>query len=374
MAYNVILTTRVGDIVKLEEKMENNPLDNQIIRMSNIIARKNPKNNKTKEQLTHTEKRLFYMSLAQAKNIDDKGIVKLKKTDVFEKLGINDKDMYSRYRELFKEMQFKTYYEFDTEDGWDDGFLIYRTAMTKHYFHVYFDLTYIPLLRELQQSTTMFFDDILKFECTHSISLYQFIRSLNKHPKFNDCYDFSTSELKKLFGLSEDSYMRKKDGFNRNQFEKQTIDKAVEEINSKSSLIQNVRYEKHKKGNRVAFYRVYFENLQLPSLDDENISLTNTDTVLAEEPIEDGDCLNYQLFRECLSYLEPITNAQIREIYELATECVEQSNTFEIDMYKYLSSKITQLKAYNQPVTSKRGLIKTFIRADINKKFEEIYG
>lgn len=359
--------------MKLEEKTENNPLDNQIIRMSNIIARKNPKNNKTKEQLTHTEKRLFYMSLAQAKNIDDKGIVKLKKTDVFKKLGINDKDMYSRYRELFKEMQFKTYYEFDTEDGWDDGFLIYRTAMTKHYFHVYFDLTYIPLLRELQQSTTMFFDDILKFECTHSISLYQFIRSLNKHPKFSNHYDFSTSELKKLFGLSEDSYMRKKDGFNRSQFEKQTIDKAVEEINSKSSLIKNVWYEKHKKGNKVAFYRVYFENQQLPSLD-EKISTSSNNTVLAEEIIEDGDYLNYKLFRECLSYLEPITNAQIREIYELAADYIGHSNTIETDVYKYLSNKITQLKAYNHPITSKRGLIKTFINADVKKKFEEIYG
>lgn len=358
--------------MKLTKKNLVNPLDNQIIRMSNIIARKNPKNKNTKEQLTHTEKRLFYMALSQANAIDDKGIVKLKKTDVFEKLGISDNNMYSRYRELFKEMQFKTYYEFDTEDGWDDGFLIYRTAMTKHHFHVYFDLTYIPLLREMQQSTTMFFDDILKFECTHSISLYQFIRSLNKHPKFSNCYDFSTTELKTIFGLDENSYMRKNGGFDRSNFEKYTIDAAVKELNEKATLIRNICYKKHKKGNRVAFYRVCFENQQLPSLD-EKISTSSNNTVLAEEIIEDGDCLNYQLFRECLSCLEPITNAQIRELYELATECVEQSNTFEIDVYKYLSSKVTQLKAYNQPITSKRGLIKTFINADIKKKREEIY-
>ena len=246
--------------------------------------------------------------------------------------------------------------------------------MTKYYFHVYFDLTYIPLLRELQQSTTMFFDDILKFECTHSISLYQFIRSLNKHPKFSNYYDFSTAELKNIFGLDENAYMRKNSSFDRSNFEKYTIDTAIRELNEKATLVKNVHYKKHKKGNKVAFYRVFFENQQLPSLNEIDLPAETSTATPADEPIEDGDYLNYKLFRECLSYLEPITNAQIREIYELAADYIGHSNTIETDVYKYLSNKITQLKAYNHPITSKRGLIKTFINADVKKKFEEIYG
>lgn len=357
----------------MKVKDTSNPFDNALIKMSNILARKTPRHSKNKETLSITEQRLFYMVLSQANTIDDKGIVKLKKTDVFEKLGVDDTNMWTRYKEYFKTMQMKTYYDFDTENGWESGFLIYKVSMTKNFFHVKFDNDYVSLLKQADSWTTMFFDDIMKFECKHTAPLYQRLRSLNKHPKFSNYYDFSTSELKEIFGLSKDDYIILSNGkFNRTQFEKQTIIKAIEEINTKSSLIKNVNYEKHKKNGKVAFYRVYFENQQLPSFDEldapAGIISPNND-----EPIEDGDYLNYQLFRECLDYLEPITNAQIREIYELATEYVEQSNTFEIDIYKYLSSKVTQLKAYNQPITSKRGLIKTFINADIKKKHEEIY-
>lgn len=353
------------------------PFDSALIKMSNILARKTPRHSKNKETLSMTEQRLFYMVLSQANTVDEKGIVKLKKSEVFKKLGIDDKDMWSRYKDYFKSMQMKTYYDFNySEDEFESGFLIYKVSTTKNYFCVKFDNDYISLLKKADKWTTMFFDDIMKFECKHTAPLYQRLRSLNKHPKFDKYYDFNTSELKEIFGLSADDYVKKSGSqvgsFDRLNFEKYTLNKAIEEINTKSSLTHNVWYEKHKKGNRVAFYRIYFENLQLPSIGDENI-MTSTDTIPIEKTIEDGDYLNYQLFRECLNYLEPITNAQIREIYELATEYVEQSNTFEIDIYKYLSSKVTQLKAYNQPITSKRGLIKTFINADIKKKHEEIY-
>ena len=338
-----------------------NPYDDALVKMSHILARKG-------NSFTVLEQKLFLMAVSQVENADDKGLVKLSKQDVFEKLHIDDTNVWTRYKTIFYAMRKKTRVTFETEETWVDGDLIYKIISTKHYFHVYFDPEYLPLLKNLKKEyTIMALEDVLKFESKFSLMLYQFIRSLNKHPKFDNYYDFSTSELKEVFGLSKDDYCKKDGKFDRFNFEKYTLKIAIDEINQKSFLLKDMKYEKHKKGNKVSFYRIYFKNQQLPNLN-SSVSVSPT------EIIEDGDYLNYQLFRECLSYLEPITNAQIREIYELATECVEQSNTFEIDMYKYLSSKITQLKAYNQPVTSKRGLIKTFIRADINKKFEEIYG
>ena len=50
-----------------------------------------------------------------------------------------------------------------------------------------------------------------------------------------------------------------KDGhFNRTTFENRTIDIAVKDINEKSKCIQNLRYEKVKKGNRVQYYLFTF--------------------------------------------------------------------------------------------------------------------
>ena len=52
--------------------------------------------------------------------------------------------------------------------------------------------------------------------------------------------------------------MRKKDSFNRSEFERKTVNTAVKEINEKSKCIQKLRYEKVKKGNRVQYYLFTF--------------------------------------------------------------------------------------------------------------------
>ena len=57
-----------------------------------------------------------------------------------------------------------------------------------------------------------------------------------------------------MFGLSKSDYMRKNDSFNRSEFEKKTINKAVDEINKKSKCIKNLTYRKVKKGSRIQYY------------------------------------------------------------------------------------------------------------------------
>ena len=66
--------------------------------------------------------------------------------------------------------------------------------------------------------------------------------------------DYSTKQLKMMFGLSKSDYMRKNDSFNRSEFEKKTINKAVDEINKKSKCIKNLTYKKVKKGSRIQYY------------------------------------------------------------------------------------------------------------------------
>ena len=70
--------------MKLKDKKLENSLDNKIIKMSNILARRTPKSKINREPFTLAEQQLFYMSLTKANEISDKGIIKLKKTEVFE--------------------------------------------------------------------------------------------------------------------------------------------------------------------------------------------------------------------------------------------------------------------------------------------------
>lgn len=65
--------------------------------------------------------------------------------------------------------------------------------------------------------------------------------------------DYSTRKLKMMFGLSIDDYMRN-DHFDRYNFERKTINKAVDEINKKSKCIKNLTYKKVKKGSRIQYY------------------------------------------------------------------------------------------------------------------------
>lgn len=97
----------------------------------------------------------------------------------------------------------------------------------------------------------------------------------------------TTKELKELFGMTKDDYVYK-GAFNRALFERKSIDVAVQDINEKSKCINNLRYEKKKKGNRVQGYVFYFDytdpnNFRKTFNQPEQLSLDDMDTVDTEE-------------------------------------------------------------------------------------------
>ena len=362
----------------MKEKKEVYSLDNQIIKMSNILARKTPKHSKNKESLTQTEQRLFYMALAKANTIDEKGVVKLKKTEVFNKLGINDTNMWSRYKEFFKAMQMKTYYDFDySEDEFEAGFLIYKVQATKNFFHIWFDISYIPLLKSVDKYTTMFFDDIMKFESKHTAPLYQRIRSLNEHPKYSNYFDFSTKELKDMFGLTINDYVNSNGKFDRSNFEKKTLNKAVEEINSKAALVKNVTVEKHKKGNKVQFYRIKFENQKLLSLKDldENAVPGQTsidDFIDVDTEMDKNKTFGfyYSDMRNVLDQYAVFTNEQIDYIYVMA-----RSITMKTVDFGYVLPDMIQVEIEMETMKFLNRLaMELRMNKDINNKYKYLIG
>ena len=228
-----------------------NDLHNQIIAMDNELA-------KQATNFTVEEQRLFYITLASIKPNQKSSIIEIDKKAVLDMLGFQSQNQYSRLRPMFTKMIKKSLILSGDDEIWNDGFLFYKCRTTKKKIYIYVDDEYIPLLIKLQPGfTRLLSDDAISFKSKYSMILYQQIMRLNNKGDFG--VGFTTKELKTLFGLSKDDYVKKDGHFNRTTFENRTIDVAVKDINEKSKCIQNLRYEKRKKNGRVQGYVFFFD-------------------------------------------------------------------------------------------------------------------
>lgn len=241
---------------KMNQKNEtyqfpDNDLHNQIIAMDNELA-------KQATNFTVEEQRLFYITLASIKPNQKSSIIEIDKKAGLDMLGLKSQDKYSRLRPMFTKMIKKSLILSGDDEIWNDGFLFYKCRTTKKKIYIYVDDEYIPLLIKLQPGfTRLLSDDAISFNSKYSMILYQQLMRLNNKGDYG--VGFTTKELKTIFGLSKDDYVKKDGHFNRTTFENRTIDVAVKDINEKSKCIQNLRYEKRKKNRRVQGYVFYFD-------------------------------------------------------------------------------------------------------------------
>ena len=255
-----------------------NSLQNQVIKMSNTLAEKSTR-------FTVFQQKLFYVSLASLKldenstktdeKLDENSTktdeklekkesneVRINKQELFEYLNIsNDTGRWTRVRNEFQKLASNSYIRFGDDDYYIDGFIICGVRSTKYNIYVRFDTYFLPLVEELADNyVRLLDDDVVSFDSKFSMMLYQNLLK-DKWKLTNPDFlgiDYSTRQLKMMFGLSKDDYMRKKDSFNRSEFERKTVNTAIKEINEKSKCIQKLRYEKVKKGNRVQYYLFTF--------------------------------------------------------------------------------------------------------------------
>lgn len=237
-------------------KNDNNSLKNQVIAMSNILAEKSTR-------FSVVQQKLFYVCLASLKQgTNQKNEIQINKQELFNCLGIEkETGRYTRIKSEFEHLAHNSFVEFETTDGFSQGFLIYNIRLSKNTFFVQFNDYYLPLVQELANNyVRLLDDDVISFNSKYSMMLYQNLMK-DKWKLTNVDHlgiDYSTRQLKMMFGLSKDDYMRKNDSFNRSEFEKKTINKAVNEINKKSKCIKKLTYKKVKKGNRVQYYLFTF--------------------------------------------------------------------------------------------------------------------
>ena len=220
--------------------------------MSNILAEKSTR-------FSVMQHKLFYVCIASLKHgINTKNEVEINKQELFNCLGIEkETGRYTRIKGEFEQLAHNSFVEFDTTDGFSQGFLIYNIRLSKNTFFVKFNDYYLPLVQELANNyVRLLDDDVISFSSKFSMMLYQNLMK-DKWKLTNVDHlgiDYSTKQLKMMFGLSKSDYMRKNDSFNRSEFEKKTINKAVDEINKKSKCIKNLTYRKVKKGSRIQYY------------------------------------------------------------------------------------------------------------------------
>lgn len=237
--------------------MSKSTLENKVIAMSNILAEKNT-------YFTTTQQKLFYVSIASLRNgVNIHDEVEINKHDLLEFLGMeNDSNRYIKLRKELKQLQLNSLIEFNDKDGYSSGCIIYNARMTRDTVYIRFNNYYLPLMQNLSDNFVRFLnDDLVGLKCKNSMMLYQ---NLMKDKWKMSCADFlgvdySTTQLKDMFGLTKDSYMATSGNFNRTLFEKKTINKAVEELNKKSKCINNLRYDKVKEGNKVKYYKFTFD-------------------------------------------------------------------------------------------------------------------
>ena len=251
-------------------------LHEQIIAMDNTLARKSTK-------FTVDEQRLFYITLASIKPDQKGNEIEIDKKAMIDMLGFESQNVYSRIRGMFKKLAMASWIEFGDDEIFDDGFLISAIRTTKRKVYVTIADKYIPLLIELAPGfTRLLSDDAISFKSKFSMLLYQQLMRWSHKGIFGA----TTKELKELFGMTKDDYVYK-GAFNRALFERKSIDVAVQDINKKSKCINNLRYEKKKKGNRVQGYVFYFDytdpNNFKKTYKHEQLSLDDMDTVNTEE-------------------------------------------------------------------------------------------
>lgn len=238
---------------------DNNTLKNQVVAMSNILAKKSTR-------FSVTQQKLFYASLASLKcGVNERNEVKINKQELFNFLGMeNDTSRWSRLRKELRQLAKNSYIEYGEDKELRDGFLIYSfdSNRDRSYIFIRFNDDYLPLIKDLSNNfVRLLDDDLVTLKSKYSMMLYQNLMK-DKWKMSNVDFmgiDYSTKQLEDMFGLSKESYMNREGFFNRSDFERNTLNKAIEELNNKCKCIKNLKYEKVKKNGRVQYYKFSFD-------------------------------------------------------------------------------------------------------------------
>ena len=249
-----------GELMERNDKYElsDNMFNDALVVISNLIARATTK-------WTLEETKLFLCSVSRIKTRNKECWVTMSKRDIAEKLEI-DPTNRSKMRDMFKRVMMKSYIQIDgdTEDEWDDGFLITQIKSTKKDISVRFNDMYIPLLDQLSSHFTEFYLDYVKdFTRLSSYNLYIYLCSWQDSNYQVQNKKIAKRDLQKIFKLKDGEYWRnygkENAKFHFADFEKYCLNPAIEEINKlKSCDMHILSCDKIKNGKFVLGYDIQY--------------------------------------------------------------------------------------------------------------------
>lgn len=240
--------------VGTEDKLLSNPFDNKLVYMASVLAKQ--------LKLEEYDDKIFAMALSQLdfyKTGDDFS-VELSVLDVAEKLENKpDESFYTNLRKRYRALIKKTVVSFDLPNGdFLDGALIETIHSTKRTgkIKIIFNDKFKPALQYCKIAYTKIpLDDCLAYKSKYASILQRYLTAIyrtDKNSNLIQTFDFSTKQLKEVFGLGEKEYCKKNGKFDRYNFEKKTIDAACTEINEKSQVMQ-VSWKKAEKKRPVVY-------------------------------------------------------------------------------------------------------------------------
>ena len=246
-------------------ELSENSLKNNMCAIGKALIR-------AKKSLSLEECKLLMMALTQIKWTDENNdlTIRLSKKEIVEIMNwkITSKDWSKQVRALGSRLSHHSYIEIDGKDKetWNDGYLVVGTPSAQRgYMYVIFNNQFRPLLENLTKNkdfVTLWANDIYKFRSMFSYLLYQELR-MHCDTRKTNWRDYTTQQLKNIFQISNDSYMRNnKNKFDRYKFEEKVLDVAIEEIN-KGEMIKILPFsdmEALKKRKRNKLYKKIKEN------------------------------------------------------------------------------------------------------------------
>ena len=248
--------------MNFNNNQNNNKYNNLTVYYTNELARMCNK-------FTLEEEKVLHLIFSQIKPYEKNDtLINLVKLDFFDKLELESGNKYNRYLNLVHGLINKTFIEIKDLDG-DDliGVVISSSKWNKDkpFFTIEISRMFMPYLEQLvREYTKLQLDSILKLKSKHSLTLYKFLCSwTDENKKTNQRY-ITTKELKELLGLAVDSYVQN-GKFNRGDFERYTIKRAIQETNEKTNII--VSFKKNKKGNKVQNYEFTWTQKVNPNAD-----------------------------------------------------------------------------------------------------------
>lgn len=246
-------TNEVVAVENLEKVAEKRQFDNKMVVISNDLARQSTSITLEEEKLLHC---IFSQMNPYGKN-DTK--ITLKKSELFEKLGLKSPKKYSETKKRLKNLMYKSMVDIVDPEGMDlYGMVIIsaRSAEKSEYFEITLNKDFMPYVEQLvSHYTKLQLDSLVQFKSKYSLILYKYLSSwAGTHPE--RMMIMTTKELKKLFNLSKEDYTVNGE-FKRTIFERKTLITAIDEINEKVPGF-DVTYTKSKKGNRVQGYIIHW--------------------------------------------------------------------------------------------------------------------